>query len=396
VCYNGRAVLRKVICAVGGVLVVAAAAWSVWHWRQLERAGTATLVLEQGEATVVRGGTTSHVSAPSTSEVVSGSEIRTQTGSRAHVALSPAMTLALESEGVVLLSQLPTDSNGDSDVSVTVQRGRTWHEVGRSLDPESYYEVLTPSAAVTLAPGWYSVSVSESGATMVEVAQGSAQVTAQDSAVEVWQGEYTSIDVGRAPANPRSTVARFVYVSERTGNLDIWLLDEEGRDFQLTYDPAEDLAPVWSPEGTRIAFESRRDGNSEIYVMEADGSNQVNLTRHEADDHAPAWSPDGSLIAFESLRDGAREVYVMSADGTDVARLTGGTGLSVAPHWEVGASEIIFSRIENDSNGDGAVDLRDMSAFFSVPATGGTAGTFWYTRFVYDEHIFPWSRCEVG
>ena len=86
----------------------------------------------------------------------------------------------------------------------------------------------------------------------------------------------------------------------------------------------------------------------------------------------------------------------MNADGTEGARLTNGPGLSVAPHWDIGGSDIIFSRIEDDSNGDGVVDLRDMSAFFSMPPTGGTAGTFWYTRFVFDEHVFPWSRRGVG
>ena len=396
VCYNGPVVLRKAIFATLGVVMVAAAAWGARYWWQLEQVGTATLLVEQGEATVVRGGATRHLSAPSTSEVPSGSEIRTETGSRTDLALSPEVSVILESEGVVLLRHLPGGAKGDSDISVLVQRGQTWHEVRGSLDPESRYEVLTPAAAVTFVPGRYSVNVSDEGATVVEVSQGMARVTAQDSEVEVWQGEYTSIDPGRAPSIPRSMVARFAYVSERRGNLDVWLLDEEGRNIRLTNHPAADLAPVWSPDGTRIAFESLRDGNSEIYVMDADGSNQVNLTRHEADDHAPSWSPDGGLIAFESVRDGARELYVMNADGTEGARLTNGPGLSVAPHWDIGGSDIIFSRIEDDSNGDGVVDLRDMSAFFSMPPTGGTAGTFWYTRFVFDEHVFPWSRRGVG
>lgn len=388
--------LRKAIFATLGVVMAAAAAWGARYWWQLEQVGTATLLVERGEATVVRDGATRHLSAPSTSEVPSGSEIRTETGSRTDLALSSTVSVTLESEGVVLLRHLPGEAKGDSNVSVLVQRGQTWHQVRGSLDPERRYEVLTPAAAVALVPGRYSVNVSGDGATVVEVSQGLARVTAQDSEVEVWQGEFTSIDPGRAPTIPRSTAARFVYTSERTGNLDIWLLDEEARDIQLTNHPAADLAPVWSPDGTRIAFESLRDGNSEIYVMDADGSNQVNLTRHEADDHAPSWSPDGSFIAFESVRDGALELYVMNADGTEAARLTNGLGLSVAPHWDIGGSEIIFSRIEDDSNGDGVVDLRDLSAFFSVPATSGTAGTFWCTRFVFDEHVFPWSRRGVG
>jgi tricorn protease-like protein len=376
--------------------MVAVAGWGARYWWQLEQVGTASILVEEGEVTVVRGGGTHHLAAPSTSEVPSGSEIRTETGSRAGLTLSPAVSVILDSEGVLLLRHLPREAKGDSGVSVLVERGQTLHQVEGSLDPEGRYEVLTPAAAVTLVAGRYFVNVSDNGATVVEVSQGLARVTAQDSEVEVRQGEFTSIDPGRAPSIPLSMAARFVYVSERTGNLDIWLLDEEGRDFRLTNDPAADLAPVWSPDGSRIAFESLRDGNSEIYVMDADGSNQTNLSRREADDHAPSWSPDGSLIAFDSPRDGLCEIYVMKADGTEEVRLTNGPGLSVNPHWEVGGSEIIFSRIENDSNGDGVVDLRDMSAFFSMQPTGGTAGTFWHTRFVFDEHVFPWSRRGVG
>jgi dipeptidyl aminopeptidase/acylaminoacyl peptidase len=389
-------VLRKAIFATLGVAMVAAATWGVLHWRQLAQGGCETLLLVNGEATVLRGGATRHLSGNSASVVCGGDEIRTETRSSTVLVLTPTVSVTLGSEGVILLRHLPGEGLGDSNTSVLVQRGETSLHIRESSQPASRYEVLTAAAAVALVPGRYSVNVSKDGATVVEVSQGMAKVTAQDSEVEVWQGEFTSVDPGRAPSIPRSVVARFVYVSERAGNLDIWMLDEEGRDVQLTNDPAADLAPVWSPNGTGIAFESLRDGNSEIYVMDADGSNQINLTRQEADDHAPSWSPDGKLIAFESLRDGARELYVMNSDGSEGARLTNGPGLSVAPHWDIDGSEIIFSRIEDDSNDDGVVDLRDMAAFFSVPPTGGTAGTFWYTRFVFDEHVFPWSRRAVG
>ena len=58
-------------------------------------------------------------------------------------------------------------------------------------------------------------------------------------------------------------------------------------------------APVWSPDGRRIAFLSRRDGGKEVYVMSADGSGQRRLTRDASVPAAPAWSPDGRKIAFE-------------------------------------------------------------------------------------------------
>ena len=81
---------------------------------------------------------------------------------------------------------------------------------------------------------------------------------------------------------------------------------------------------TWSPDGKRLLFESTRDGNSEIYVMDADGSNPVRLTHDPALDMAPRWSPDGSKIAFMSRRDGSPEIYLIGADGTGLKRLTHG------------------------------------------------------------------------
>jgi len=72
----------------------------------------------------------------------------------------------------------------------------------------------------------------------------------------------------------------------------------------------------------KIAFTSNRDGNDEIYVMNADGTGVTRLTDNPASDQQPAWSPDGSRIAFTSNRDGGFDIYVMNADGTGVTRLT--------------------------------------------------------------------------
>ena len=69
---------------------------------------------------------------------------------------------------------------------------------------------------------------------------------------------------------------------------------------RLTDNAASDVAPVWSPDGAKIAFESTGGRPAEIYVMNADGTGQTRLTNNDAEDEDPAWSPDGAKIAFSS------------------------------------------------------------------------------------------------
>ena len=114
--------------------------------------------------------------------------------------------------------------------------------------------------------------------------------------------------------------------------------------------------PTLSPDRTRVAFESHRDGNREIYVMGADGSAPTNITQHDAWDSSPAWSPDGRRIAFVSDRNGDRELYyegsgfyntdifLMNADGTGVEQLTfGPEDWTGGPAWSPDGSSIAFS-----------------------------------------------------
>jgi Tol biopolymer transport system component len=89
-----------------------------------------------------------------------------------------------------------------------------------------------------------------------------------------------------------------------------------------------------APAAGKIAFASDRDGNIEVYVMNDDGSGQINLTNNPAEDFVPAWSPDGSRIAFMSVRDGNGEVYVMNADGSGQTNLTNSpAGADGFPAW---------------------------------------------------------------
>ena len=99
----------------------------------------------------------------------------------------------------------------------------------------------------------------------------------------------------------------------------------------------------------QIAFSSTRDGSLEIYVMDADGNNLINLTKHKWHDVRPSWSPDGSKMAFVSYRTGAfndpRHIFVMNADGTGRRNLTADTVLtdSFNPTWSPDGRKIAFN-----------------------------------------------------
>ena len=93
----------------------------------------------------------------------------------------------------------------------------------------------------------------------------------------------------------------------------------------------------------KIVFESYRDGVAEVYVMDVDGSNPVNLSNHPAYDGTPDWSPDGQQIVFTSERDGDPNIYVMGLDGTDPRQLTQGGGFNVVPAWSPDGSQILFA-----------------------------------------------------
>jgi Tol biopolymer transport system component len=111
-----------------------------------------------------------------------------------------------------------------------------------------------------------------------------------------------------------------------------------GNEVHLTDDPASDGDPAWSPDGTRIAFDSNAAGNSEVFVMPAHGGPATNLTNFSegfAADAQPSWSPNGSRIAFMSNRVPVDniEIFVMDADGENQANLTQNQAPDHFPVW---------------------------------------------------------------
>jgi TolB protein len=134
-----------------------------------------------------------------------------------------------------------------------------------------------------------------------------------------------------------------VFCSERRGNPELYALDlrHPAQPRLLTNSAALEDAPSISPDGKRLVFVSSRDGNADIFVMpfRPDGAEAaaeaVNLTKDQGGDFHPAFSPDGKQIAFASDRDGYREseIYLMQADGSHLRRLTKSPGWDGSPAW---------------------------------------------------------------
>jgi Tol biopolymer transport system component len=128
-------------------------------------------------------------------------------------------------------------------------------------------------------------------------------------------------------------------------DLELFLIDRNGTNLRrLTSNTWLDARVDWSPDGRKLAFQSNRDGNAEIFIMNSDGSDVVQLTKTDsAGNGAPDWSPDGKQILFVSGRDGNPEIYVMNADGTRVTRVTNHPGNDSDAEWSPDG-RIMFDR----------------------------------------------------
>ena len=176
----------------------------------------------------------------------------------------------------------------------------------------------------------------------------------------------------------QSSDGRIAFISNRDGNWEIYAMNADGSDVvRLTDNSADDGCQSWSSDGRRIAFESTRDGYYAIYAMNADGSNRTRLTNNpSAGDGCPSWSPDGRRIAFQSDRDGNQEIYAMNADGSNQRRLTSNDARDRDPAWSPDGRRIAFSS-ERDGNseiyvmnadGSGVVRVTNNSDYDGVPA----------------------------
>jgi uncharacterized repeat protein (TIGR01451 family) len=173
---------------------------------------------------------------------------------------------------------------------------------------------------------------------------------------------------------------RIVFTHSDTGGFDddIYTINLDGSGLRrLTNNPTWDLEPSSSPDGSKIAFVSYRDGNSifdppEIYIMNASGTGQTRLTNNTAHDSRPAFNHDGSKIVFSSDRDGNTEIYTMNPDGTSQTRLTNTSRSEKDPVFSPDGTKIAFAAFHDNRydiylmNADGTGEIQLTSSADAV------------------------------
>lgn len=221
-------------------------------------------------------------------------------------------------------------------------------------------------------PGWKRTSTVFVSAMLAAsiFAVASFSMISMPSEQSAWPGTFPGVN------------GKIAFVSFREGNSGIYIMNADGTgQTRLSVDTNNDSWPSWSPNGTKIAFSSERDGNNEIYIMNSDGTDQTRLTDNAHSDSTPSWSPDGTKIVFSragsplGVDDG---IFVMNPDGTDETRLTDSPAGDSNPEWSPDGSKISF------------FTFRDRNAQIYVMNSDGSGQTR-LTNNLFDDALPSWS-----
>ncbi len=137
-----------------------------------------------------------------------------------------------------------------------------------------------------------------------------------------------------------------VFAMRHNGNSDLYLLPQnDGRLLRLTYNPAEDRDPAWSPDGRWLAFASNRTHNWDLYLMDMHSGTVLRLTRDPTFEAGPAWSPDSQWLAYESYAEGNLNIHIINVDGEQTYQLTHDPAPDFSPAWSPDGRHITFTSL---------------------------------------------------
>ncbi len=196
------------------------------------------------------------------------------------------------------------------------------------------------SAGTALAPA-AGVRWATSNSAVVRVAEDGRLTPAGFGSAQV----IASTQWGNADTATVFVQGELLVTSFRSGSFDIYALDRTAPDRlnPVTRDPSQEYSSAYSPDGSQIAFVSDRDGNAEIYLVDADGSNPRRLTTTAQAEDQPAWTPNGTQIVYQSISAGTIDIWIMNADGSSQRQLTAGTGANQDPSVSPDGQTIAFT-----------------------------------------------------
>jgi len=185
----------------------------------------------------------------------------------------------------------------------------------------------------------------------------------------------------------------------------IWMMNADGSGLKrMTSENSYNADPHWSPDGRRIVFSSKRDGDEEIYIMRADGSNARRLTDRPGKDATPVISPDGTKIVYASKRGPYHDLWLMDIDGSNARALTKNRDQTLYPCWSPDGNLICYYSVHRLGR-DVAPQLKFMSELHTVNVETGEITRLTKTgRFKYhptyspdgSRIAFTWNRTRTN
>lgn len=221
-------------------------------------------------------------------------------------------------------------------------------ETVTNLVEEVVEEAIVPTSSATMAAGETSTPIMPTQTPLPS----QTPLPPSATATRVPSPTPTQTPLPSPTATPTPISSQLVFQSNRDGDFEIFIMDVAGAgQRQLTHNNADDMYPSASPDGQSIAFQSNRDGNWEIYVMDVDGMDQRRLTANAGTDRLVNWSPDSRQLVFASDQGGDYDLYLMGADGDNLQQLTDTSDLQEGHvSWSVDDKLVYNAGTQNGSS----------------------------------------------
>jgi Tol biopolymer transport system component len=188
-----------------------------------------------------------------------------------------------------------------------------------------------------------------------------------------------------------TAIQKIAFVSKRDGNSEIYTINDDGTDLKrLTHGKTDAIMPQWSPDGAKFLYILKKGNKNELWIMKEDGGNPVKLAEECATDYPPLWSPDSSKILFMAKFRSTNAIFTVNSDGNGLVRLTenGLEGSSLS--WFPDGSKILFLQKRKDDinmyvinpDGTGRLKLTRETGAFMMPtlSTDGRKIAYIYNK----------------